>query len=96
MRRWIVLVAAVTGIVLLALLAIAMGRGMLALLGGAGGGGEADPMFAEPAEAVTRPPELDGETPDGAATAMDASDTWVYEAQTPVDMTAEEHAGEQP
>jgi len=54
-----------------------------------GGASGRDPQFAEPAEAVTRPPELIGET--GAPGAEgDPSEHWDLGEQTPVDKTAEE------
>jgi hypothetical protein len=58
-------------------------------LSGAGGTGTHDPQFAEPAEAVTRPPEMEGE--DGMAEMPeDPSAGWVETELTPVDKTAEE------
>ena len=54
-----------------------------------GGSGGTDPQFAEPAETVTRPPELEGEgRPDG--TDADPSVQWEEVELTPVDKTAEE------
>lgn len=54
-----------------------------------GGSGGTDPQFAEPAETVTRPPELKGEgRPDG--TDADPSAQWEAVELTPVDKTAEE------
>ena len=54
-----------------------------------GGSGGTDPQFAEPAETVTRPPELEGEgRPDG--TDIDPSAQWEEVELTPVDKTAEE------
>lgn len=54
-----------------------------------GGSGERDPMFAEPVEEVTRPPELE-EAVGLSRTEADPSSRWVEENQTPVDKTAEE------
>lgn len=58
-------------------------------LGIARGGDGLDPQFAEPAEVVTRPPELDGEegTPPSEE---DPSARWDLGEQTPVDKTADE------
>ena len=53
-----------------------------------GGTGEPDPQFAEPAQTVTRPPELMGE--DGNPASDDPSAGWDLGEQTPVDKTAEE------
>ena len=51
--------------------------------------GTPDPQFAEPAETVTRPPEMAGE--DGmAAMPDDPSAGWIQTELTPVDKTAEE------
>lgn len=78
---------AVAGVLLLLL--------MLRLVSGAlnltrhGGTGAPDPQFAEPAETVTRPPELNGE--DDAPQALDdPSAAWAQVELTPVDKTAEE------
>ena len=58
-------------------------------LSGAGNSGTQDPQFAEPAEAVTRPPEMEGE--DGMAEMPeDPSAGWVETELTPVDKTARE------
>lgn len=91
MKKWLGLAAVLVVIAVLALLAVSMGRGLLAFLNGADSGGEADPMFAEPAERLTRPPELAGEAAPGAEpTPEDPSSEWVYEETSPVDLTAEE------
>ena len=53
------------------------------------GTGMPDPQFAEPAETVTRPPEMEGE--DGKAPISDdPSVGWAQTELTPVDKTAEE------
>ena len=54
-----------------------------------GGSVGTDPQFAEPAETVTRPPELEGEGKPDAADA-DPSAQWEEVELTPVDKTAEE------
>ena len=58
-------------------------------------GGETirDPQFAEPAESVTRPPELAGEG-FGGELSEDPSDGWDMGVQTPVDKTAGELSAE--
>ena len=89
-RRVRVIAVAVAALlaVLLAWLALRL------LLGGLrashkGGAGVLDPQFAEPAEAVTRPPELDAS---GQAPQLedDPSLNWDQGEQVPVDMTADE------
>lgn len=93
MRGAIRLIAAL--IVLAALVVIAFA--LLRELSGAvrvnagGGSGEPDPMFAEPAERVTRPPEGPEEAPVVSAD-EDPSKNWVYETLTPVEHTAAELA----
>lgn len=85
------LIAAILAVVALAVVLILLGRaifGAVKLVNGADVTTR-DPMFAEPAEEVTRPPELD----DGAGLSRsdaDPSTKWVEENQTPVDKTAEE------
>ena len=56
-------------------------------------GSQADPMFAEPAVNVTRPPQL-AEEQSGETLQGDPSDSWVYEEESPVDKTAAELAAE--
>ena len=85
MRRWIGLAVALAVVLMLALVALSMGRGIFAFMNGAGSAGEPDPMFAEPAETVTRPPLLlDGED-EAPAAAVDRSADWVYAEMTPID-----------
>ena len=74
--------------VLLLILVIRLASGALNL-SRSGGSGMPDPQFAEPAEIVTRPPDMNGE--DGAAPAADdPSAGWEETELTPVDKTAEE------
>lgn len=58
------------------------------------GSAGADPQFAEPAEQVTRPPEMEEPASDRALE-EDPSLGWVYEDETPVDKTAEELSREE-
>lgn len=81
------LVAAVIVALLLILLLARLIGGALGVAGGGAGG--RDPQFAEPAEAVTRPPELSGEG-DYLPVGDDPSANWDLGEQTPVDKTAEE------
>ena len=84
--------AAIVALTVLAILAVIIGvkmlSGTIGLIRSDGGAAEPDPQFAEPAETVTRPPELMGE--DGAPVADDPSAGWDLGVQTPVDKTAEE------
>lgn len=85
-RLWVLLIAGLIALLVLALLVAALGRAVVGALNPAfGNAGEPDPMFAEPAETVTRPPALageedesDGERPD------DPSRYWHYETITPL------------
>ena len=90
-----ILVAALLAIALLVLLAFSMVKLVTGVLNTSFGnaGSEADPMFAEPAVNVTRPPQLAEEQP-GEALQGDSSDSWVYEEESPVDKTAAELAAE--
>lgn len=90
-HKWIgvgaVVAAAMVAVLLLAML-IRLFSGALNL-SRTDGAGTPDPQFAEPAETVTRPPEMAGE--DGmAAMPDDPSAGWVQTELTPVDKTAEE------
>ena len=80
----VALVAAVLTVVL----AVQLLGGSLKLLR-TGGPTDRDPQFAEEPTRETRPPELD-EQGQPLDIAEDPSLGWVYEAQTPVDKTAEE------
>lgn len=88
MRGWIRIVVAVILIALLTLLAF----GILRLVTGAVknvdfGEGEPDPMFSQPPEFVTRPPEMDRET---AQAEHPTLDDYIPEIESPVDKTAAE------
>ena len=87
--QWPRLVALIAAALLLAALLFGLGKGVAALLGLLRGDDAArDPQFAEPAEQVTRPPELDER---GRPLAQDdPSAAWELGEQTPVDKTAEE------
>ncbi len=80
--------AALVAAVLTVALAVQLFSGSLKVLS-AGGPSWRDPQFAEEPEKQTRPPELNE---DGQPVGIeeDPSLGWVYEAQTPVDKTAEE------
>ncbi len=87
--RYAVCGVALVAAILAVVLAAQLFSGTLRLLNTDGGPTTRDPQFAEPAENATRPPELDE---NGRPVAMDEdpSTNWVYEAETPVDKTAEE------
>ncbi len=82
------IVAAVIVIALVAVFAVRLASGALNWTR-VGGATDRDPQFAEPAESVTRPPELIGESGDPGAEG-DPSEHWDLGEQTPVDKTAEE------
>jgi len=90
-QRWIgaggLIVATAVAVGLLVLV-IRLVSGALSL-SGAGGAGTQDPQFAEPAEVVTRPPEMEGEA-GMAQMSLDPSSGWVETELTPVDKTAQE------
>lgn len=88
MRIWIRISIA---ILLIAALACA-GYSILRCVGAAArnidlAAGEPDPMFAEPAETVTRPPELDEEEPQPEHPTLD---DYVPAEESPVDKTVDE------
>ena len=86
---------AVIAVAALALIAAALLRGVMGLakLSVDDAPTDPDPMFAEPAEVVTRPPDAcEGERP-VVSSDEDPSENWVYETLTPVEQTAEELAG---
>lgn len=81
-------------VLLLAALALLRGVTGAARMAMRPGASEPDPMFAEPAERVTRPPDaLEDEAPVVSGD-DDPSRNWVYETLTPVEKTAAELAGE--
>lgn len=82
-------------LIVAALLVVLIVRLVSGLAGGLSRGGDGpDPQFAQPAEQVTRPPELD-ENGDPIGLEEDPSLGWVYEAETPVDKTAEQLSREE-
>lgn len=85
------LIAAIIAVVALAVLLILLSRAILGAVKLVNDGGTTtrDPMFAEPVEEVTRPPEPD-EGVGLSRSEADPSTQWVEENQTPVDKTAEE------
>ena len=88
MPKWIKAIAAIVAIALLLLAGWQMVRSLTGLIGGVDlNSGETDPMFAQEAERPTRPPELDAEE---AQPDHPTLDDYVPEAESPVDLTAEE------
>lgn len=93
MRRALGLIATIVALAILAVVAVALLRGVLgaARLSTGVTSAEPDPMFAEPAERVTRPPQ-DEDMPPVVSADEDPSRDWVYETLTPVERTAAELA----
>ena len=94
MRARVRLIAAAIALLILALTALALLRGLpgLARRTASTRASEPDPMFAEPAERVTRPPEVSEEEAPVVSGDEDPSQNWVYETLTPVEQTAAELA----
>lgn len=80
--------AAAVVIALLIMLLVKLISGALGMTRPAGPAAP-DPQFAEPAQSVTRPPEMEGEGP-LAESAENPSAGWDQGELTPVDKTADE------
>lgn len=87
MGKWIRMIAVLIVIGLIVWAAFSMGGGLLDLIRDADFEGERDPMFAEEAEMVTRPPELYAEETQRPHKTLD---DYVMEESAPVDKTAQE------
>jgi len=87
MRWWIKLIAVLIVVAVLAALTLSLGNSLMDVLNGAKPDSEPDPMFAQQAETVTRPPELYAEETQRPHKTLD---DYVPEVQTPVDKTADE------
>ena len=87
--RYAVCGVALVAAILAVVLAAQLFSGTLRLLNTDGGPTTRDPQFAEPAETVTRPPELTGEG-EFSDWMDDPSAHWELGEQTPVDKTAEQ------
>ena len=88
MRNKIKLVTALVIIILLALMCVGIVKGLIGVLNRSDlDAGEPDPMFAEEAVQVTRPPELYAEEEPRDHPTLD---DYVPEEETPVDKTAAE------
>ena len=84
-RGWLTLAALVLCVVGLIIILTSLGRMLVGVLNGSSSGaGGSDPMFAEPAEGVTRPPSLNGEDGAAADAEEDPSRNWHYETLTPL------------
>lgn len=84
MRKWMWLAALILAAAALILTGLAVARGAWGLIGAMSPqAGEPDPMFAEPPERVTRPPEPS----ENAASAVDGdnSTNWTYRTLTPLE-----------
>ena len=88
MRNKIKVVLALVMVILLAVLCFGIVKGLIGILNHSDfDAGEPDPMFAEEAVQVTRPPELYAEE---AQKDHPTLDDYVPEEETPVDKTAAE------
>ena len=88
MRKKFKAVTALIVVILLAVLCFAMVKGLIGFLNRSDfDAGEPDPMFAEEAVQVTRPPELYAEEEQKDHPTLD---DYVPEEETPVDKTAAE------
>lgn len=74
-------------VILLAWVGLSMGNSLIGVLSGADFEAERDPMFAEEAETVTRPPEI---YPEETQKPHKTLDDYVMEESSPVDKTAQE------
>lgn len=94
MRGRFGLILAILVALVLALVAIVLFRGVLGAARLAVRNAETapDPMFAEPAAQVTRPPESFEDEKPVVSGDEDPSRDWVYETLTPVEQTAAELA----
>ena len=87
MRTGIRIAVVALVIALLAALGVCIVRGVTGIVANVDMGGEPDPMFSEPPETVTRPPELDEEIPQAEHPTLD---DYVPAEESPVDKTAAE------
>ena len=88
MRNKVKLIAALVVVILLALMCFGIVKGLIGVLNRSDlDAGEPDPMFAEEAVQVTRPPELYAEEEPREHPTLD---DYVPEEETPVDKTAAE------
>ena len=85
--RWLKVIAVLAAILVLGWVVLNLGSGLIGLLSGAEFEGEEDPMFAQEAEIVTRPP---GIYPEETQKPHKTLDDYVPEEQSPVDKTAQE------
>lgn len=95
MRGIFKIIAALAVVVLLAFAVMGAARLILStvnIISTGGGDVQTDPMFAEEAVTVTRPPELLEET---GTVFQDNSANWEIGEENPVTMTAEELASEE-
>jgi hypothetical protein len=96
MKRRAILALTILAILALLLILLSMGRGVLMLLNAStfNAGGGSDPMFAEPVELFTRPPETDEQETAVVSGDEDPSRNWHYETLTPVEKTPSQLAEE--
>lgn len=87
MGKWIRIAVVLAVLAIIVWIAVGIGGGLISLLRGAELEGERDPMFAEEAEMVTRPPELYAEETQKPHKTLD---DYIMEESAPVDKTARE------
>ena len=88
MRRWFRLIPVLIVFIALVWIVLSLGGGLVGLVKNADvNGSECDPMFAEEALIVTRPPEIYAEETQKPHKTLD---DYVPEVETPVDKTADE------
>jgi len=87
MGKWIRVLIVVILAAAMVCIALNIGNALMGMLRGAEFEGEWDPMFAEEAEMVTRPPELYAEETQKPHKTLD---DYVMEEGAPVDKTAQE------
>lgn len=87
MGKWIKIVVVFVLALALVWIGLSLGNGLIGLISGADFEGEKDPMFAEEAEMVTRPPEI---YPEETQKPHRTLDDFVMEESSPVDKTAQE------
>ena len=84
--KWIVLILVLIGLILMLVILGRFLTGAIGLIHTDGDLGT-DPQFAEPMQTTTRPPEM---VEEAGSAAVDHSDEWTANEETPVDWTVDE------